>query len=103
MAKAGRDLWRSFGPAPLRRAGSIKAGGSGPCPLNFEYLHSMTSLGNLFFCLATLTVKKLSPYIYVAFSVTEKSLTPPSLLSPIRCSHAVIIIFPLLYAEHSLS
>jgi len=48
-----------FWSSRLLRAGSTRAGCSGPFPLGFEYLHSAAPLGNLFLCLATFAVNKL--------------------------------------------
>lgn len=62
IVEVGRHLWRSSDPKPCSKARSSREGCSEPCPVEFwttPRRETTTSLGNLFYCLITLTVNKV--------------------------------------------
>ena len=61
MVQVGRDLWRLSGLTPLLKQGHLEPVAQDHVQMAFEYLQRWrppTSLGNLFQCSVTLTVKK---------------------------------------------
>lgn len=61
--EAGREVWRSPCPTPLPKADSARAGSPRRYSVRFsvspETGDSITSLGNLFYCSATLAVRRV--------------------------------------------
>ena len=94
----GRDFLRSCSPSPQLKQGQLEQVSQDHVQLNFEYLHRWrySSMGSLFQCLPTFTVKKcflvfrwnfmffkLCPLpLVLSVDTTEKILAPSSSFPP---------------------